>query len=262
MSANAYPYPSPRASASSERSAIAGVQKLPKARPPATTSPASSQLLSGQGSNAATIADRKTDARIGAKRPMRSDTRPITGFTIASRAAVQSHRTPIATAAKPSSSSRNGARTPSVPNRSAGRTTNQMLRATRRFCRAWTRTESGWGEVGGGAWVRAAQTARPTAIRPAAPNAGPWPTTEAIPPSTGPKSAPTIAAAIAVPIVCPRRSAGGLADEPGEARGPRERAPEPLDEAGDVQQDDRVAGREHEGRHRDCQQAGDRRRPS
>ena len=139
---------------------------------------------------------------------MRSDTRPITGLTIASRAAVQSQRTPIATAVNPSSSSRSGARTPSVPNRSAGRTTNQMLRATRRFCTAWTKAESGWGEVRGGAWVRAAQTARPTAIRPAAPNAGAWPTTEAIPPSTGPKSAPTIAAAIAVPIVCPRRSAG------------------------------------------------------
>ena len=216
--------------------------------------------MSGQGSNAATIADRKTDARIGPKRPMRSETRPISGLTIASRAAVQSQRTPIATAVKPSSSSRSGARTPSVPNRSAGRTTNQMLRAIRRFCTAWTRAESGWGEVGGGACVRAAQTARPTAIRPAAPNAGRLADDRGDSPEHRAEESPDDRRGHRGPDRLSTALGGRLTDEPRESRGPGECAPEPLDEAGDIQHDDRVAGREDEGRHRD--RRASRRSPS
>ena len=56
--------------------------------------------------------------------------------------------------------------------------------------------------------MTAAHAISATARRPAAPKAATSPTTEAIPPSTGPNRAPTIAAAIAEPIIWPRRAAG------------------------------------------------------
>ena len=48
---------------------IAGVQKLPKAKPPAMTSKARSQGLVGQGSKMVTSADEASAARSGSMRP-------------------------------------------------------------------------------------------------------------------------------------------------------------------------------------------------
>ena len=57
ISAKAYAYSSPRASASSESSAIAGVQKLPKVMLATTTSAASTAARPGQGRAAVATAD-------------------------------------------------------------------------------------------------------------------------------------------------------------------------------------------------------------
>ena len=208
ISAKAYAYSSPRASASSESNAIAGVQKLPKVMLATTTSAASTAARPGQGKAADATADTSASTVIGPMRPTRSVIRPTSGFAVASRAAVQSQSAPIARAEKPSSSRRSGASTLSVPKKSAGRTTNQTPSRIRRLRSARRKTASGWGSTGGGAEVRNAQTASATVRSAAAPNARPCPTTEATPPSTGPNSAPTIAKASAVPIVWPRRAAG------------------------------------------------------
>ena len=78
----------------------------------------------------------------------------------------------------------------------------------RRFRSARMKTPRGWGFAGGGAGVKKAQTASADRDQGRGTESGACPTIEATPPSTGPKRAPTIAAAIASPIVWPRRSAG------------------------------------------------------
>ena len=60
----------------------------------------------GQGSAAATTPEPSASTVIGPIRPTRSVMRPTSGFAVASMAAVQSQRTPIATAVKPRSSNR------------------------------------------------------------------------------------------------------------------------------------------------------------
>ena len=73
------------------------------------------------------------------------------------------------------------------------------------------RIASGCGGEGGNAGVSHVQTARAPPSTATLPKAQPVPTTEAMPPSTGPKSAPPIAAAIAEPISSPRRAGGDAA---------------------------------------------------
>ena len=53
-----------------------------------------------------------------------------------------------------------------------------------------------------------AHAASPSAVAATAENAGPVPTTDAMPPSTGPRRAPPTAAPIAMPISSPRRWRG------------------------------------------------------
>ena len=129
----------------------------------------------------------------------------------ASNVAATSQVAPIASAEKPSTSSRSGPSTFSVPNRNAGRTTNQIDAATLGSTAASNRRRSGCGVSGRNAGVRHAQTARTDARTATLANAGPVPTIDATPPSTGPNSAPTIAAPMAAPIVSPRRSGGAAA---------------------------------------------------
>ena len=161
---------------------------------------------------------------------------------------MQSQSAPIASAEKPSSSRRSGASTLSVPKRSAGRTTNQTPSRIRRLRSARRKTPSGWGCIGGGAEVRNAQTASATASSAAAPNASALPddrghaaehrAEERADDREGQRRPDRLAAARG------RR----LADEPGEAGRPGERAADALHEAGGVEHHDRVGGREDEGR--------------
>src|SRR5437899_11254189 len=99
---------------------IAGVQKLPNANPPATTSNARSHAFEGQGSRIETSAEVASAARSGRMRPYRSDRRPSTGAQPASSAADTRYVAPTAAAPQPRSESRSGARTESPPNGNAG----------------------------------------------------------------------------------------------------------------------------------------------
>ena len=92
-----------------------------------------------------------TDQRIGVKRPMRSESLPTTGLAIASSPAVKSQSVPIATAEKPRSSSRSGARTAREPKNMPGSTTNQIPTWTRRLRIAVKSRPMGCGRSRGGA---------------------------------------------------------------------------------------------------------------
>ena len=144
----------------------------------------------------------------GAIRPRRSETRPITGVTIASRPAATRKHAAIATAPAPSASSRSGASTLSVPNIRPGNDISQMPISTSRSPTASSSVASRGGVVGGRAGVRSAHTISATPAAPTEQNTISGCVRSAAAPSTGPNSAPTIAAPIAEPISSPRRSAG------------------------------------------------------
>ena len=202
---------------------IAGVQKLPKANPAQTMTAASSNAFEGHGNRTVTTAEAASAAQSGSNLPCRSERRPSTGAQPASSAAETRKVAPMASAPKPRSARRSGASTPSVPKRSAGRTTNQNAIITRRSPNARTSVESGCGSSGRGACVAAAHAASASEATPTTANALRGPTMEAAPPSTGPKSAPAIAAAKAEPISAPRRPAGAAA-----THAPRPDEPQPL----------------------------------
>ncbi len=126
----------------------------------------------------------------------------------ASNAAEQRKTAPIATAPKPRSLSRSGARTDIVPKRSAGRSTNQAAERMPRSRSAPNRRRGLCGSSSPELGVASAHATSAKAATPIAPNVQPTPTTDASPPTTGPKSAPTTAAAKALPIMRPRRSGG------------------------------------------------------
>ncbi len=149
--------------------------------------------------------------RIGASGPKRSASRPTARLFAASSTPATSQVAPIATALKPSCDSRSGPSTDSVPNRSAGRTTNHTASRTRRSRSAWASVLSGFGSSGPLAGVASAHAARPSDAAATAPKVQPVPAKDATPPSTGPSSAPATAAANAWPISCPRLPEGALA---------------------------------------------------
>ena len=133
----------------------------------------------------------------------------MNGLSPASSAAATRKVAPITAADAPSSSSRSGASTSSVPNISPTRTISHIPVAIRGSpSEASTVLIVGGDPDGGRAGVRSAHASRPTAA-----SATPLKTISglsatAAAPSTGPPSAPTIAAAIAEPISSPRRSRG------------------------------------------------------
>jgi SpoIID/LytB domain protein len=86
--------------------------------------------------------------------------------------------------------------------------TNQKPSWRSRPRKARISAESGCGRSGRSAGVNAAQAARPSEAAPTTTNVARTPACEATAPSTGPKSAPPVAAANAPPIVVPRRDAG------------------------------------------------------
>src|SRR5919201_545675 len=98
-------------SASSVSIDIAGVQKLPNAKPAQTTNAASSHARAGQGKTAETIADVSSADRSGRNRPYRSDARPSTGAHDASTAAATRYVAPTAAALHPRRDRRSGAST-------------------------------------------------------------------------------------------------------------------------------------------------------
>ena len=186
---------------------------------------------------------------MGASGPKRSDRRPRTTLFAASRPADTRNVAPIATAPQPSADSRSGARTPSVPKRSAGRTTNQNASATRPLRKARTSAESGCGSFGWLARVVAAQPASPSEPTPTTPN-------DRARPDDGGGAAEDRAEERAADRGGERRADQGPApaggrrgDEPRERAGPREGAREPLAEP-----------REHELPRVGRESEGDRRR--
>src|SRR3954453_5235085 len=188
-----------------------GVKNVPKARPAQTTSTASTQALFGHGSSAATGAEARSPSVSGTTGPRRSESWPTATLFTASRPPEQRKTAPIATAPKPSTARRGGGSTDRTPKRSAGRTTNQHAPSIRGSRSARMSVIGPCISAGRRAGVATAQPTRPSESAAKTPNVQPMPATDAIPPITGPKSAPTTAVANVRPIRRPRRSAGASA---------------------------------------------------
>jgi hypothetical protein len=149
---------------------------------------------------------------------------PVSGFTIDSKPALSSHTIAIRAPDAPAASRRSGSSTLSVPNRSAvhatiqrPRTTVACLNAARRLPPAASIRDSRAGSA-------STTTSMPAAITPMALNVTPGPMPRATAPITGPSRAPAVAAAMAVPIIAPRRS-GGAAPESQPIPPVQEKAP-------------------------------------
>ena len=147
--------------------------------------------------------------RHGSTRPWRSERRPKNGLIVASSAPAATNVAPIPAAVAPSSSSRSGASTSSVPNISPTRTTTHIPVAIRGSRRPGEhaphrRARRHLASTASAAPTRAGRRRR----RRRRVNTSSVPRLAAAAPSTGPSSAPTIAAAIAEPISSPRRSRG------------------------------------------------------
>ena len=240
ISANAYAYSRPRASASSESSAMAGVQKLPKLMLAATTSTARTAARPGHGRPAVAIADASASTVIGP-----DSTDPV-GDAADDRVRGRLERR----RAEPEDADRDG-REPELvepqrrqdaqrPEEERGQDDEPDAELDRRLRSARMKSPDRLGFLRRRLRGEERPDGEPTATRAAAPKATPRPTTDATPPSTGPKSAPTIAAAIAVPIVCAASCRGRRADQPGQAGRPGEGAAEALREAGQIEHHDRV----------------------
>ncbi len=132
----------------------------------------------------------------------------MTGLSAASIAAASRNVAAIVAAPAPRSSRRSGASTSSVPNISPTSTTSHIPIAIlgSRSPASTIRTDVRGPARGGGVAAAHTSSAAPTAATPLNTTSGP--SVAAAPPSTGPHSAPTIAAAIAEPISSPRRSRG------------------------------------------------------
>ena len=219
-----------------------------------STATTSSHISPGHGSSATITPAAARPANAGSTRPCRSDSRPMNGLSPASSAAATRNVAPIAAAVAPSSSSRSGASTSSVPNISPTRMTSHIAGCDPRLAQR--------GEHGPD---RRRRTGRPSrrAQRPRQqPGAGERDpaehdlgshrdrggaehrAAEGADDRRGHRRADQLAAALA------RRGA----DQPADRARPRGGAAEPLDEAGDVEHDDAV--RECEGERR--QRSGSR----
>src|SRR3954447_13206894 len=198
----------PMPSAPSEIIAIDGVHRMPMLGPVTRTIAISTGSASGHGSSAIATPDAPTPIRHGSTRPWRSEMRPKYGLIVASSAPAATNVAPIPAADAPSSSSRSGGSTSSVPNISPTRITIHMPVAIRGSLTPAKTARIG---VRAGTWVEgvsSAQTSRPPATAPTPVNTTSVPRVAEAAPSTGPSSAPTIAAPIAEPITSPRRSRG------------------------------------------------------
>src|SRR4051794_4878134 len=215
----------PMPSAPSEIIAIDGVHRIPMLGPVTSTIAISTASASGHGSSAIATPEAPTPIRHGSTRPWRSERRPKYGLIVASSAPAATNVAPMPAAEAPSSSSRSGASTSSVPNISPTRITIHMPVAIRGSRRPANTARIG---VRGGVWVEgvsSAQTSRPPATTPTLVNTSSVPIPAAAAPSTGPSSAPTIAAPIAEPITSPRRSRGAAPTS--QPRAPAHEAAEP-----------------------------------
>jgi hypothetical protein len=99
--------------------------------------------------------------------------------------------------------------------------------------------------------VAAAQPASASEAAATAPNVQPVPASDAMPPSTGPSSAPTTAAAKAWPMSAPRRPAGEAATSHASAPVQENALARPWHEAGEIELPRRLRDSEQGGRQGD-----------
>ena len=140
----------PMPSAPSEIIAIDGVHRIPMLGPVRTRSGTSSTSAAGHGSSAIARPEAPRPTRHGSTRPWRSERRPKYGLIDASSAPDATNVAPIPAADAPSSSSRSGASTSSVPNISPTRITIHIPVAIRGSLRPASTLRIG---VCGGGWV-------------------------------------------------------------------------------------------------------------
>ena len=213
-----------------------------------TTSAISCQDCVGSVNRTVTIAPHDRPMMHGNSRPRRSDTRPTTGLTPDSSTAAASQVAPIAAAPTPSSSSRSGASTPIVPNSSPGTAISQMPPATRPSRSAASSSRGGDVPSGAAGGVASAQpiSTQPKTATPQ--KTGAMPIASARVPIAGPASVPAIAAAIAVPIISPRRSRGAADATQAIAPAHEHAPPTPWTKRARSSSDDRAGEREREAR--------------
>ena len=216
--------------------------------------------LSGQGriTVATTVANSPT--RTGARGPSRSASRPMTMLFPVSSTPAMNQIAPIAIAPKPSSARRSGPRTPSVPKRSAGRTTSQTERRIRRSRIAAPSMPSGCGSPGAGRRRDrgprrdAERGDRDDAERPLRTGDRGDAAEHRAEERAGDRKRERLTDQGAAP------SRGRRRHEPRERPRPRERAREPLEEAREVELPRLVGKPERGGRRRDAAHADEHRR--
>ena len=105
----------PAVSEASESRAIAGAQNAPSDATAASIARPMSTTVSGSGRSPAITTAPARPTRIGARRPWRSESRPLHGLSTASAPATTRKMPPMTAPEAPSSSSRSGASTSSTP---------------------------------------------------------------------------------------------------------------------------------------------------
>ena len=183
-------------------------------------------------SAAATRVEPASATRIGRSRPRRSVNRPRSGLMTTSTRPALKNTAPIARVVQPASSSASGARTASVPKSSAGSVFSQRPPTKRRSANARRRPAAESGSHGAER-PRTASPANANATTPTEMNEPRMPAASAIPPKSGPRIAPAIAAPNANPSISPRCSFGAAlathASAPAQVDGAREALDEPRE---------------------------------